>query len=103
MVDVIGSPYEIGIVKDKMLKARDGKLFEHVHSAFEVHYYRSIYACRAYKSKARDISELDSKEKYICRKDKAGTIYDRKAKEYASKQLGHNRIDVIAYSYLHNL
>lgn len=62
-----------------------------------------IYACRAYKSKARDVSTLDTKEKYICRKDKAGVTYDRQAMKYASNQLGHNRIDVIAYSYLHNL
>ncbi|MBQ0028247.1 MAG: hypothetical protein KBS96_06555 [Lachnospiraceae bacterium] len=52
---------------------------------------------------ARDISTLDSKEKYICRKDKAGVVYDRQAMLYASRQLGHNRIDVIANSYLHNL
>lgn len=103
LVDVIGSPYEIGIVKNKMLMARDGKVFEHVHSALDVHYYRSVYACRAYKSKARDVSTLDTKEKYICRKDKAGVTYDRQAMKYASNQLGHNRIDVIAYSYLHNL
>ena len=103
IVDVIGSPYEIEVVCKAMQKANDGIVFSHVHSAFDVHYYRSIYACRAYRSKARDIDTLDAKEKYICRKDKSGIVYDRKAMEYASKQLGHNRIDVIAYSYLHNL
>ncbi len=102
-VDVIGSPCEVGIVEKAMLRARDGLVFEHIHSALDVHYYRSLYACRAYKSKARDIDTLVTSEKYVCRKDKAGTVYDRKAMEYASKQLGHNRIDVIAYSYLHNL
>jgi hypothetical protein len=42
-------------------------------------------------------------EKYICRKDKAGIVYDRRAMKIVSKQLGHNRISVIASDYLHNV
>lgn len=102
-IDVIGTPYEMNIVRKTMEKANSGKVFGHIHSAFDVHYYRSIYACKAYRSKARDLGILDKSEKYVCRKDKAGTVYDKQAMLYASKQLGHNRIDVIAYSYLHNL
>lgn len=86
-----------------MKRAKNSKVFEHIHSAFDEHYYRSLYACRCYKSKARDVEGLETKEKYICRKDKAGVVYDRKAMLYASKQLGHNRIDVVSTNYLHNL
>lgn len=102
-VDVIGSKAEIKLIKDMMMRAGDGLVFNHIHSAFDEHHCRSLYACRAYKSRVRDINTLDSKDKYICRKDKAGIIYDRQAMKYASRQLGHERIDVIANSYLHNL
>lgn len=102
-IDIIGTPTEVKKVKEIMMKAKDGKVFHHVHSAFDEHYYRSIYACRAYNSKARSIEELTDKEKYICRKDKAGIVYDRTAMKYASVQLGHERVEVISNNYLHNL
>lgn len=102
-VDIIGSPKEVENIIKAMKSAKDGKVFAHIHSAFDQHYYRSIYAARAYKKKARDLSQLPEEEKYYCRKDRAGNVYDRKAMLYASRQLGHNRIDVIANSYLHNL
>lgn len=102
-VDIIGSDMEIAAIKKRMNMAEDGLVFQHVHSAFDEHYYRSLYACRAYKLVARDIKDIPPEDKYICRKDKAGIIYDRKAMLYASRQLGNNRIDVIANSYLHNM
>ena len=102
-VDVIGSKAEVEKVIKLMMAASDGKVFSHIHSAFDEHYYRSVYACRAYKSKARDISTLPKSERYICRKDKAGTVYDREAMRYVSEQLGHNRVEVIANNYLYNL
>lgn len=52
---------------------------------------------------ARPIESLERAEKYICRKDKAGIVYDRRAMKIVSKQLGHNRISVIASDYLHNV
>jgi hypothetical protein len=45
---------------------------------------------------------LFEKELYRCRKDKYGIVYDRKAMLIVSKALGHERIDVIAQSYLNN-
>lgn len=102
-IDIIGSPKEVENIINVMMSAKNGKVFSHIHSAFDEHYYRSIYAARAYSKKARDLSLLSEKDKYYCRKDRAGKVYDRAAMLYASKQLGHNRIDVIANSYLHNL
>ena len=43
----------------------------------------------------------DRKEKYFMRADRKGDVYDREAMEKVSKQLGHNRIDVIAGHYLY--
>ena len=36
------------------------------------------------------------------RKDRAGEVLDKLAMEITSKMLGHNRINVIAQSYLYN-
>lgn len=37
---------------------------------------------------------------YRCKKDKRGVVYDKKVMMYVSRQLGHNRISVIAGHYL---
>ena len=97
-----GSEKEIKRVIKMMRNASTGLVFPNgVHSACDVHHYRGVYACRAYLSKARDL--IPKEGRYICRKDKKGIVYDKKAMLYESQQLGHNRIDVIASSYLHNL
>ena len=97
-----GSGEEINCVIKIMQNAGKGLVFpEGVHSACDVHYYRGVYACRAYASKAREV--IPDKDQYHGRKDKKDIVYDKKAMLYASQQLGHNRIDVIASSYLYNL
>lgn len=65
-----------------------------------IHKYRAEYAKAQYKLLARAVEDIPRRERYICRRDKAGVIYDKKAMAEVSKMLGHNRIDVIAYSYL---
>lgn len=88
----------------KMLKlANKGKVFNHIHTKADIHYYRSVYACKLYKERARAIEDIHPEDRYICRKDKAGIVYDKKAMEIVSKMLGHNRISVVANSYLHNM
>ncbi len=69
----------------------------------EYHYYRAEYACSIYKKFARNISDIPAKDKYICRNDKAGVIYDKVAMLIVSRNLGHNRINVIANNYLYQL
>ena len=66
-----------------------------------VHRYRAEYAERTYKSVARPIEGLNREEKYFCRNDMAGIVYDRTALAYVSKQLGHSRVSVVAVNYLH--
>ena len=66
-----------------------------------IHKYRANYVKEQYQRLARPISDIPKKERYICRRDKAGTIYDKQAMKEVSKMLGHNRVDVIAYSYLY--
>lgn len=87
---------------DLMTQASSTKVFPYVHSKADIHGYRAIYASRLYKNMARPVESLKAPEKYICRKDKAGVVYDKKAMQIVSQALGHNRISVIANSYLHN-
>lgn len=70
-------------------------------SAFDNHYYRGVYAKRVYNKFARPEEKIPDKQKYIMRKDRAGEVLDRRAMEITSRNLGHNRIDVIARHYLY--
>lgn len=76
------------------------KVFDHVPQAMDVHSYRSEYAVSVYNQYARPLDELERKEKYYCRAELKGVVYDRSAMLEASKALGHNRISIIAEHYL---
>lgn len=97
---VFGSPAEVEMVVAMMHKAGDKLVFPHVHSAADIHSYRAEYACRIYTAHARPLDEIPRDERYICRKDMAGTVYDKAAMLITSKALGHSRLDVIAQNYL---
>lgn len=100
-VEVIGDVK--GVVKI-MKEAGNGLAFPAgIPSHMDVHSYRSQYACEYYRKYARPLKNIPQEDKYICRKDKAGTVYDKKAMAKTSLQLGHNRISVIAGNYLYNL
>ncbi len=81
----------------------DDKLFNKsdVPCRMPVHKYRAVYAKAQYERFARPIDQIPKRERYICRKDKAGVVYDKAAMAQVSKMLGHNRISVIAESYLY--
>ena len=65
------------------------------------HAYWAKYAKDYYNMIARPLDSLSAEDKYICRKDKAGTVYDRKALAEVSKMLGHNRLSVVVDHYLY--
>ncbi|MDO4343793.1 MAG: hypothetical protein Q4C50_03215 [Eubacteriales bacterium] len=66
-----------------------------------VHHYRAVYAQAFYNRICRSIDEIPKAERYYCRKDKAGIVYDKKALLIVSRSLGHNRCDVVATNYLY--
>lgn len=86
-----GSGLVIPYIASDRLKAPDGA---------DTHGYRALYAKKLYDELKRPLEEIPTKEKYFCRGDLKGTIYDKKAMEIVSKALGHNRLSVIAQSYL---
>ncbi len=101
-----GQPRELPVIGNVdrvieiMREAGNEKVFDRVPAAMDVHHYRSQYATELYKSLARPIEQLDRKEKYFCRGDLKGVVYDRSAMLQTSEALGHHRISVIAEHYL---
>lgn len=81
-------------------QAGDGKVFEKVPSGADIHSYRRDYATAIYQQYARPLEQLTAKEKYYCRGDRKGEVFDRAAMRIASNALGHGRIEVIAGHYL---
>lgn len=100
IVPLCGSGEEIETVRRLAAAAGNNKIFDHISSAMDVHYYRSIYCQRIYNQYARPVNQIPRHDRYYCRQDKKGVIYDKRAMLQASKSLGHNRISVIAGHYL---
>lgn len=73
-----------------------------IHNAYDNHHYRAVYANRLLKKYSRPIDSLSHSERYVMRRDRAGEILDRRAMYIVSKNLGHNRLDVIAQSYIYH-
>lgn len=85
----------------KWIQSKEGRLFYKLSSNYDNHYYRATYANRLYNQLKRDIADIPTEDKYIMRKERAGEVYDKQAMLHVSKALGHNRISVIAQSYLY--
>ena len=100
LAPIVGSASQVKKVVALMQAAGDDLVFSDIPDAADIHSFRAEYACTIYKKHARPLSEIPREERYVCRKDMAGTIYDKQAMLIASKALGHSRLDVIAQSYL---
>ena len=97
-----GTTAEIEAVVQKFKEAGKGHVWPAgIPKDVPVHRFRAEYAARVYKAAARPVEALRGHDRYICRNDMAGVIYDRQALCYVSKQLGHNRETVVAVNYLH--
>lgn len=83
------------------IQAREGRLFPSLNTNYDNHYYRAVYAKRLYDRYKRKEKDIPPRERYIMRKERAGEVYDKSAMQIVSKNLGHNRISVIAQSYLY--
>lgn len=113
LIPIIG-PDLAQIVKRIRDTKRDEKVWLYVHLGADIHSYRADYATALYRMFARSIEEIPydrinksgkryRSEVYICRKDEAGKMLDKRAMVMCSKALGHNRINVVANNYLRNL
>ena len=97
-----GTAAEIDAVVRKFKEAGEGHVWPSgIPKNVPVHRYRGQYAERVYRACARPIEALEGHDRYFCRHDMAGIVYDRTALAYVSKQLGHTRVSVVAVNYLH--
>ena len=100
-VEVIGSPEEQEAIASRIRETADGvHVFPKPPDALDIHAYRAEYAGRFYRMIARPIEEVPREERYYCRGDKKGEVYDRKALEIVSQNLGHERVSVMVNNYL---
>lgn len=81
--------------KDTVFEKRE------IKTRMPIHHYRAMYAQNYYNQLSRLIENICREERYYCRKDKAGIIYDKKALLIVSRSLGHNRCDVVVSNYLY--
>ncbi len=79
---------------------QDELIFKNIPCRYPEHKYRRYYAQTLYNLLARPLKEVPKCERYYCRGDYKGTIYDRKAMLLTSIELGHARTSVIASHYL---
>ncbi|MFQ9801133.1 MAG: hypothetical protein ACLR23_21890 [Clostridia bacterium] len=75
-------------------------IFTSVPSHMDVHGCRRAYANVLYRQLARSLHTLARQEKYYCKKDRRGMVYDRRAMLQVSRQLGTTCISAIAGHYL---
>lgn len=99
-VDVFGSEEELSAILALVKERKDQTLLLAKELPRQTMTYRAEYALRVYFRFARPIDSLKHKEKYFCRSDMKGFVFDRAAMLHASRALGHNRLNVIAKSYL---
>ena len=76
------------------------KVFKHLPSRFPEHRCRRHFAQEYYSLIARNTADIPLNERYVCRADKYGRVFDRKAMMTVSEALGHGRVDVMALHYL---
>ena len=98
VVQVLGEYYSyaekyIGLPKSETI-------FKKIPKNLDIHGYRAEFACAWYKKLARPLENLTRKQKYYCKGDMKGIVYDKRAMIMVSKMLGHERINVIASNYL---
>lgn len=96
-VPIIG---DVRRVVELMKSAGAGKVFDSIPGAADIHGYRREYAQRYYAMISRPLNTLTHVQKYYCKGDKRGVVYDRRAMYEVSRALGHNRVNVIAEHYL---
>lgn len=95
-------------VEEICSKAGNNKVIQYIASdrlkapnGADTHSYRANYAKSLYDRLKRPLDQVPTEERYFCRNELKGIVYDRKAMEQVSQALGHTRVSVIAQSYLH--
>lgn len=99
---ITGTDADVRAVVDMCRRAGEKAIWGRsgVSTAMDVHACRREYASRVYAEHARPLDTLSRSQKYYCRGDKRGTVYDKRALMRTSEALGHGRVNVVASNYL---
>ena len=73
----------------------DTYIFPSIPKYSPVHEWRRSYAQRLYAMLTIPMEQVPRSERYVCRRDRARTVYQKKAMAVVSLNLGHSRIDVV--------
>ena len=95
----MGSLEEVALVVRLCGEAGNNRIFEKIPHAMDEHSYRRVYCNRVYQAEKRPLETLSDKQKYFCRGDLRGRVYDRRALIKASEALGHSRISIVPTNY----
>lgn len=98
---VIGTKEEKAAIVELFTRAGTQRVVPYLPKTYDNHHYRGVYATRLYNQLARPIETIPHDEKYFCRNELKGVVYDKRAMQEVSKALGHTRVTVIASSYLY--
>lgn len=105
--DIPVMPKDIDFVLNIKNKAGDGKILPYltsgrnkIPSAADTHGYRREYAQMLYQKNARPYNQIPKEDRYICRRDMAGQVFDRQALKIVTEALGHSRLNEPVLSYL---
>lgn len=98
-VRITGTPEEVELVVRLCRECGDRRIFPRVPHNMDEHSYRREYANRIYQFYKRPLWALSRNQKYYCRGDLRGIVYDRRALHRASEALGHSRLCIIPSNY----
>lgn len=71
------------------------RVIAHIPKYAPIHQLRGEFARSLYNRLERPVEALSRSERYECRGDLAGNIYDKKAMQAVSEALGHSRLGVV--------
>ena len=104
--------YETQVIDRMRQVGSDERVWPSLHATADIHSYRAAYATAIYNRHARDIADIPydkinqgsgyqyQSQVYVCRNDARGRKLDKGAMYICSKALGHNRIGIVASSYI---
>lgn len=97
-----GKKREVEALDDYPLRVRDMAIdegrqyvFANIPTDVPIHVWRKIFAQNVYYLLERPIETLKIAQRYYCRSEMRGQIFDRWAMSEASKRLGHGRLGVM--------
>lgn len=99
LAPIVGAPEDVETVVQLCRSAGAERIFGKVPHAMDEHGNRREYANRVYQLHKRPLETLSTAQKYYCRNDMKGTVYDRAALFRVTEALGHGRLGVVASNY----